>query len=179
MVGTVIDVEIVAITAGKAIYGVYAIRKFIKQHRHYMLRKVAPQLEKMYGSVLGHLLGAAIDIALTIAGTRIGGVIVKELDYLDKKIRGIIMSSDNKINTKMYQKLNSIPSRIIISLIYLGPVGTIILKIIEKDYSDLLMLEFIQILCIVLLVINWVSYFNYKKAFKELDEDLNLDDNIR
>ena len=89
------------------------------------------------------------------------------------------MSLDNKINTKMYQKLNSIPSRIIISLIYLGPVGTIILKIIEKDYSDLLMLEFIQILCIVLLVINWVSYFNYKKAFRELDEDLNLDDNIR
>lgn len=87
------------------------------------------------------------------------------------------MSLDGRKNFKMYQRLNSIFSRIIISLIYLGPVGTMILKIIEKDYSNLLMLQFIQILCIVLLVINWGSYFRYKKAFKELDEELSIEEN--
>ncbi len=49
-----------------------------------MLRKVASQIIKIFGSVAGHLLGAAIDVALTITGTSIGGVIAKGLDYLDK-----------------------------------------------------------------------------------------------
>lgn len=83
VVAAAIDVAIVAFTAGQAIYGTYAIKKFIKANKHYMLRAVAPELIKMFGSVAGHALAGALEVVMIVAGTSFGGIIANAIDYND------------------------------------------------------------------------------------------------
>lgn len=67
------------------------------------------------------------------------------------------------LNKKTYKIFNSIFSRIIKSLIYVTPTIYIINGIITENYEKFLFLEVLQIICLILLTLNWVNYFSWRK----------------
>lgn len=82
-VAKAIDVAIIAITAGKSLVGIKAIRAFLKANRRKLVQNVTKQLTKMIGSYAATFLPAAIDVALTLFGTSIGDLIARGLDWVD------------------------------------------------------------------------------------------------
>lgn len=82
-VAKAIDVAIIAITAGKSLVGIKAIRAFLKANRRKLVQNITKQLTKMIGSYAATFLPAAFDIALTLFGTSIGDLIARGLDYVD------------------------------------------------------------------------------------------------
>lgn len=82
-VAKAIDIAIIAITAGKSLVGIKAIRAFLKANRRKLVQNVTKQLTKMIGSYAATFLPAAIDAALTLFGTSIGDLIARGLDYVD------------------------------------------------------------------------------------------------
>lgn len=82
-VAKAIDIAIIAITAGKSLVGIKAIRAFLKANRRKLVQNVTKQLTKMIGSYAATFLPAAIDAALTLFGTSIGDLIARGLDWVD------------------------------------------------------------------------------------------------
>lgn len=82
-VAKAIDVTIIAITAGKSLVGIKAIRAFLKANRRKLVQNITKQLTKMIGSYAATFLPAAIDVALTLFGTSIGDLIARGLDWVD------------------------------------------------------------------------------------------------
>lgn len=82
-VAKAIDIAIIAITAGKSLVGIKAIRAFLKANRRKLVQNVTKQLTKMIGSYAATFLPAAIDAALTLFGTSIGDLIARGLNWVD------------------------------------------------------------------------------------------------
>lgn len=70
-------------------------------------------------------------------------------------------------------------SLIIMTLICFGPYGNLILKIIEKDYAELIVVTLIVFPTLILMSVYWYWHFNtlrnYKRIAKEIDEQYHRD----
>ena len=82
-VAKIINIAIIAITAGKSAFTLKAIRQLLKDHKRKIVQNITKELTKLLGSMVSILLPAAIDIALELIGTSIGDLIAKGLDYVD------------------------------------------------------------------------------------------------
>lgn len=84
-VGTTLDVAFICITTGASLYSMAAIKKLIKANRKKMVKRIEQALYKYIGSAVVTAASGAIDIALTITGMSIGGMIAEGLDRIDRK----------------------------------------------------------------------------------------------
>ncbi|HID0761639.1 argininosuccinate lyase [Clostridium sporogenes] len=89
-IGTAIDVGVIAISGGTSIFSTVAARKFIKQYRGQLTRVARNVLLKYVGTASAGAISSAIDIALTVGGTSIGGMIAEGLDRADGKNDGYV-----------------------------------------------------------------------------------------
>lgn len=71
------------------------------------------------------------------------------------------------LDKKNYKIFNSILSRIITSLICATPTIYILNGIINEDYNKFLFLELLQIICLILLTLNWVDYFIWRNKYRK------------
>ncbi len=85
-----IDVGLIAVSGGMAIHGAYAIKNFIKVNRRKIVKNVTKTLLSHFPTVAGATVSAAIDMALTVAGTSVGEVIAYGLDYADGNLNGYV-----------------------------------------------------------------------------------------
>ena len=83
-VGPLLDVAFICITTGVSLYSMAAIKKLIRANRKKMVKRIEEELYKYIGSAVATAASAAIDIALTITGTSIGGLLAEALDRVDK-----------------------------------------------------------------------------------------------
>lgn len=58
------------------------------------------------------------------------------------------------------------------SLICLGPWGNLILRIVIKEYSDLLAPALLTFPTLIWMCIQWFLYINDKKSYKQLASDV-------
>lgn len=89
-IGGLIDVAIICFTAGQAVCGIYAMKKFLKNNARKLVKNVSKAIMKMVGSVASVLITSAIEIALTCFATSIGGLIALGLDWVDGKRNGYV-----------------------------------------------------------------------------------------
>ena len=82
-VSKAIDIAIIAISCGKSLVGMKAIKAFIKANRKKLLKTVEKELLKLIGTTASAVVPAALDVALTLIGNSIGDLIAKALDYAD------------------------------------------------------------------------------------------------
>lgn len=90
LISGIIDVAIICFTAGHAIAGMVAMKKFLKQNGKKLVKNVSKAILKKFGTVSGALITAAIDIALVCCATSIGGFIALGLDCIDGKRNGYV-----------------------------------------------------------------------------------------
>lgn len=84
-IGVTLDVAFICITTGASLCSMAAIKRLIRKNRKKMVKRIEGELYKYIGSAVATAASAAIDIALTITGTSIGGLIAEGLDRVDKK----------------------------------------------------------------------------------------------
>lgn len=84
-VAGVIDVGLIVIGLGTAASSTAAVRKLIRNNRTNITRMVEKQILAKVGIGVGGLVSSMINIALTLAGTSIGGVLAEGLDRADRK----------------------------------------------------------------------------------------------
>ena len=82
-VSKAIDIAIIAISCGKSLVGMKAIKTFIKANRNKLIKTVEKELLKLIGTTASAVVPAALDVALTLIGNSIGDLIAKALDYAD------------------------------------------------------------------------------------------------
>ncbi len=87
-VAAAIDIAIIVITTGKSLLTLSALKAFLKANKNKLLYQVRGKIVKMFGSAAGYLVGSALNIALTIGGSSIGGMIAAGIDYADGNFNG-------------------------------------------------------------------------------------------
>lgn len=98
-VSKAIDIAIIAISCGKSLVGMKAIKAFIKANRKKLIKTVEKELLKLIGTTASAVVPAALDVALTLIGSSIGGLIAKALDYADPWLkRGYVRNNGYILN---------------------------------------------------------------------------------
>ena len=86
-VAAAIDIAITCITLGKSLTTTAACKKLLKSHKGAITKKLKTQLIKLFGSAAGAYASSVVSIALTVAGTSIGGLLAYGIDCIDKNKR--------------------------------------------------------------------------------------------
>ena len=98
-VSKAIDIAIIAISCGKSLVGMKAIKTFIKANRNKLIKTVEKELLKLIGTTASAVVPAALDVALTLIGNSIGDLIAKALDYADPWLkRGYVRNNGYILN---------------------------------------------------------------------------------
>ena len=82
-VARIIDAAIIILVAGAAINSTQAAKLFLKKNKNKVLYTIGGKISTMFPSVNSIAISAAINVALTLAGTSIGELIAKGLDFID------------------------------------------------------------------------------------------------
>ena len=85
-----IDVALIVIGVGVSAYQGYALKKYLKDNGRKWAKTVTPVVMKYVGISIGSALSTVINIALTLVGTSIGGLIAYGLDVVDGRLDGYI-----------------------------------------------------------------------------------------
>lgn len=91
-VATVLDTAMIVIPGVSAARTAKAIQTVIKKNRKKMIKTIEDVLGKFIGSSAKQYAKTAVDAALCIAGTSVGGVIAKAIDYVDGNPNNYIFS---------------------------------------------------------------------------------------
>lgn len=93
VVGTALDVVIIAVTGEIGAFSTIAARKYIKSIMgKNVSRTIARKLTAYVGSAVAGLFTSALNIAMTIGGTSLGGIIAEAMDRVDGKNDGYIFA---------------------------------------------------------------------------------------
>lgn len=90
-VGRYIDIVIIAVTGGIGAFSIYSAKNYIRSLMgKTVTRVIKNKLMGYVGSAVAGLFTSALDIALVIAGTSIGGMIAEGMDRLDGRNDGYV-----------------------------------------------------------------------------------------
>ena len=82
-VGIAIDATLIGVTGGVSFFSTRAAVKCLKEFRGPITRTLRSYLLKHFGSAAAGAAASAVDFALTVGGTSIGGMLATGLDYAD------------------------------------------------------------------------------------------------
>lgn len=92
-VGIYADVAIIAISGGMGAFSTIAARNYIRSIiGKEVSRRIARKLTAYVGSAVAGLFTSSLDIALTIVGTSLGGIIAEAMDRVDGKNDGYVFA---------------------------------------------------------------------------------------
>ena len=92
-VGIYVDIAIIAISGGMGAFSTIAARKYIKSIiGKKVSRQIASKLTAYVGSAVAGLFTSALDIALVIGGTSLGGIIAEAMDRVDGRNDGYVLA---------------------------------------------------------------------------------------
>ncbi|MFZ7122029.1 MAG: hypothetical protein ACOWWH_13900 [Eubacteriaceae bacterium] len=90
-IATLIDVALIVITAGQALASQAALKAFLKANKNKIAYQIRGKLMQKFAVTASSWIFTGINIALTVAGSSLGGMIAYGLDWADGNLNGYVL----------------------------------------------------------------------------------------